>query len=153
MTTFYNNSTITYALGGEVVSEQQINVVSDSDDEGIDHIIYDRGSQDGNRPGDDVESLGAPPGLHLNDYGSQDGNRQYGDDDESWIESPPGLRLIDGEWKSIPSWEWTDEDNAIADQIYAGSRNRYLERLSHKELIDMINMSEAEREYLIEDNM
>ena len=102
----------------------------------IDHIIYG-GSQGDNCPADDVESLGPPPGLHLNDYGSL----------------PPGLRLVDGDCKTIPSWEWTSEDNALADQIYAGSRNRYLERLSQNQLIDLINMSESDREYLIEDNM
>ena len=44
-----------------------------------------------------------------------------------------------------------DEDNYERD--YYATRTRYLETLPKNVLIDMINMSEDEREYLIEDNM
>ena len=44
-----------------------------------------------------------------------------------------------------------DEDNYERD--YYATRTRYLETLDKNVLIDMLNMSEYEREYLIEDNM
>ena len=44
-----------------------------------------------------------------------------------------------------------DEDNY--EREYYARRTRYLESLGKNVLIDMLNMSEDEREYLIEDNM
>ena len=46
-----------------------------------------------------------------------------------------------------------DEDDDDSPSTWNARRTRYLESLGKNVLIDMINMSEDEREYLIEDNM
>ena len=51
--------------------------------------------------------------------------------------------------EEIDSGEDSDED----EHEWNARRTRYLESLGKNVLIDMINMSEDEREYLIEDNM
>lgn len=78
----------------------------------------------------------------------------------------PGRRFIGGEWKTVPYAEWTEADKALAEEIFRDDseedeelsdwetrRTRYLESLPKIVLIDLLNMSNEEREMLIEDNM
>lgn len=93
-------------------------------------------------------------------------------DDEDWGSAGgpplPGRRLIDGEWKMVPYAEWTDEDKALAEEIYGhdsedeeerfyeewvAKRDQWLQKQSKETLIKMVLMDDMVKENYIERHM
>ena len=104
------------------------------------------------------------------DYGGDLPDPDYDEEDWGTAGGPPlpGRRLIDGEWKLVPYAEWTDEDKALADEIYGNDsedeeertyeewlakRDKWLRKQSKETLIKMVLMDDMVKEDYIERHM